>query len=63
MHLLAERFVFWGGPLGFLKEQVNTYFMVAMLPLDTPAFFCLHVYGLCSPEVLSFHGFILHFRI
>jgi hypothetical protein len=39
-------FFFLGDDKGFLKEGVKTYPMTLKLPLDLPAFFCLHMFTL-----------------
>jgi hypothetical protein len=40
MHLLDERFGFWGGDdRGFLKEVVKTYLMAPMSLPNSPIFF------------------------
>ncbi len=45
LHLLAEQFVSWRWWSGF-SERVKTYLMAPMSPLDSPTFFCLHIYSL-----------------
>ncbi len=48
MHLLAERFAFWGDDRGFLKVGIKTYPIAQMSPFTLPTFFvCLHIYILC----------------
>ncbi len=49
MHLVAERFVFWGDDWGFLKEGVKTYLVTPMSLLNSPVLFSVFtstVYGL-----------------
>jgi hypothetical protein len=43
---LTVRFFFVGEHRDFLKEGVKTYRMAPMSPLDSPTFFCLHIYSL-----------------
>jgi hypothetical protein len=47
MHLVAERFVFWGVIIGVFWKRVKTYLMTPMSPLDSPTFiFCLRIFNL-----------------
>ncbi len=47
MHLLAERFVFWGGDdQGFLKEGFKTYLTAPMSPINSTFFVSLHPFSI-----------------
>jgi hypothetical protein len=53
MHLLTERFIFWGDDRGFLKGGVKAYLMAPMSSLNSPFFlpvFTSIVYGSTSDQ-------------